>query len=696
MADLRALCSACRQPLSGPLVANSCNHVFHKECLSSAETCGQCSARIWHNKALSLFNLSFADGEGDASVMKAVAELKRKREDCPDVTAVDASDDDDDFETHGNPIEEVAAMCILRERLKELRGEVQTAKWAWQTACENREKQESRRRQAQQSVEKLEATTNKLKGSIKNAWQQRDKLSEQLQQVHLRDAVLEYWEDLMKHSPAKGLETLKTYAGLVPRPARLMAQVARLRDSQRKAKDTDLAEAAKADARYDKARREIAELEEVVIGGCGVAGASAAMHLSARGAKVTIVDPRPPLTATSQFSTECYRDFFLDPALVPFMSRSVDLLEELAGEANEIGLTRRGYSFFTATDEGCEAFEAFADKASSYGAGPVRRHRDLSSYQKPTDDFRDPNLVGFDLIRGPENISSIFPFVAKEAKGLLHARRCGWLDSQGLGRSMLTKAREKDATVLRGRIAGFDVEGGDVAAARVVLSDGTEKRLPCDAVVNAGGAWMSGISALLGRGSPLPLVNEVHAKVILHDTKAVIPQTLAPFMVWRDKVTLDWDDEVKQGLLEMDDTAEGGTVNASAWIGEQPGGQHLRPAGNGWIVMLWEHLHKHLPIAKVSGTLPGWAAADGANAGTVRGPAGPGHRRGWRILHQHPGRTPAHRPTWLPQLLRVWWHGNLRLDGLPCSRGACGHARHAGGAPQLCVSLQLAARCCQG
>ncbi|CAE7322686.1 unnamed protein product [Symbiodinium sp. CCMP2456] len=323
------------------------------------------------------------------------------------------------------------------------------------------------------------------------------------------------------------------------------------------------------------------------------------MHLAERGAKVTIVDPRPPFTASSQYSTECYRDFFLDAALVPFMSRSVDILEELAGEANEIGLSRRGYCFFTATDEGCEAFEAFALRASEYGGGPLRRHRDLSSYQKPSDDFRNPDLVGFDLIAGQENIASIFPFVAKEAKGLLHARRCGWLDSQGLGQKMLSKARAAKASVLRGRIQGFDKSGnGEISAVRVVLSDGTESRLPCDAVVNAAGAWMPNLSDLLGSGSPLPLLNEVHAKVILHDTKAVIPQSFAPFMVWRDKVTLDWDDEVKQGLLEMDDTAEGGMVNASAWIREQPGGQHLRPAGNGWVVMLWEHLHKHLPIAE--------------------------------------------------------------------------------------------------
>lgn len=32
----------------------------------------------------------------------------------------------------------------------------------------------------------------------------------------------------------------------------------------------------------------------------------------------------------ARYSTECYRDFFVDEALVPFMSRSVSLLEELA------------------------------------------------------------------------------------------------------------------------------------------------------------------------------------------------------------------------------------------------------------------------------------------------------------------------------------------------------------------------------
>ena len=67
--------------------------------------------------------------------------------------------------------------------------------------------------------------------------------------------------------------------------------------------------------------------------------------------------------------------------------------------------------------------------------------------------------------------------------------------------------------------------------------------------------------------------------------QGVIPQT-APFMVWRDKVDMEWDEEMREFLQELDDTAEGGSVNSASWLQVQPGGQHLRPAGNGRVLML--------------------------------------------------------------------------------------------------------------
>lgn len=327
------------------------------------------------------------------------------------------------------------------------------------------------------------------------------------------------------------------------------------------------------------------------------------MHLARHGAKVVLVDPRPPLTASSQYSTECYRNFFMDKPLVPFMSRSVDIMEELAGEDNSFNMNRRGYVFLTADAKGEESFEHFAHTASSFGAGPVRQHRGTaSSYvRSPETGYRHPEMVGFDLVYGADAIREVFPWVTPDVRVMLHARRCGWMDSVGMGQAMLNEAKAGNdaggsAVVLQGTVTGFDLRGDRVTAVRVAGKGGGEEVLPCDAFVNAAGAWQQAVNEMLAPDDPLPLENEVHAKVILNDTLGVIPQDSATFTVWRDSVTLDWDEDTREGLGEFDDTADGGIVNSAAWLHPQPGGQHLRPAGNGRVLMLWEHLHRHIPL----------------------------------------------------------------------------------------------------
>ena len=64
-----------------------------------------------------------------------------------------------------------------------------------------------------------------------------------------------------------------------------------------------------------------------------------------------VIDERPPLSFTSDKSTECYRNWFPGPgdAMVRFMNRSIDLLEKLVGESdNYFHMNRRGYVFITA------------------------------------------------------------------------------------------------------------------------------------------------------------------------------------------------------------------------------------------------------------------------------------------------------------------------------------------------------------
>lgn len=107
---------------------------------------------------------------------------------------------------------------------------------------------------------------------------------------------------------------------------------------------------------------------EVVICGAGIAGISAAYHLAVtrRLGRVLLVDERPPLSLTSDKSTECYRNWWPGPgdAMVRLMNRSIDLLDEWAGASNNrFNLNRRGYLFATAEAERIEQFAAASGKS---------------------------------------------------------------------------------------------------------------------------------------------------------------------------------------------------------------------------------------------------------------------------------------------------------------------------------------------
>ena len=90
---------------------------------------------------------------------------------------------------------------------------------------------------------------------------------------------------------------------------------------------------------------------EVVICGAGIAGVATAYHLAVHHGlrDVVLVDERPPLTLTSDKSTECYRNWWPSQAMTGLMNRSIDWLERLADESdNYFHLNRRGYVYLTA------------------------------------------------------------------------------------------------------------------------------------------------------------------------------------------------------------------------------------------------------------------------------------------------------------------------------------------------------------
>src|SRR2546427_622235 len=118
---------------------------------------------------------------------------------------------------------------------------------------------------------------------------------------------------------------------------------------------------------------------EVVICGAGIAGIAAAYHLAVRRGVtgVVLVDERPPLSLTSDKSTECYRNWWPGPGddMVALMNRSIGLLEEEAREsANVFRLNRRGYLFVTADPARVPVFVEWAREGAARGVGPARIH----------------------------------------------------------------------------------------------------------------------------------------------------------------------------------------------------------------------------------------------------------------------------------------------------------------------------------
>ncbi len=299
--------------------------------------------------------------------------------------------------------------------------------------------------------------------------------------------------------------------------------------------------------------------------------------LATRGERdVTIVDERAPLTLTSAMSTECYRDWWPgpDPAMAQLMTRSIDLLEQLADESgNAFRMNRRGYVFATADAARAAQWRRDAQQAAAHGIGPLRTHEaGASGYVASPASGVDRALRGIDLVSGRALIARHFPYLSERTVAVLHARRCGWLSAQQLGMYLLERARDAGARVVRGRVRGIDVVDG--RARRASIDEGS---IAFDRVVIAAGPGTRGVASTLGVG--LPIECEPHLKVAFHDRLAAVPRD-APFLIWSDPQRLEWTEDQRRELRA------GGA--ASLADDDLPAGAHGRPEGDGdAVLMLW-------------------------------------------------------------------------------------------------------------
>ncbi len=326
---------------------------------------------------------------------------------------------------------------------------------------------------------------------------------------------------------------------------------------------------------------------DVIICGAGIVGVSAAHFLARAGIRrVLLVDERPPLSFTSDRSTECYRNWWPDPAMLALMNRSIDLMEALAEESgNVFRMNRRGYLYVTADEGKIADMRSAADLISSLGAGQLRVHSShASAYQpSPSEGFRTAPQ-GADLLLGSDLIRKHFPYLTDKAVAALHVRRAGWLSAQQLGMYLLESGRRLGVQFEAGRVETVETEGGKVRGVR--LSSGV--RIESPVFVNAAGPFLKEVGKL--SGVELPVHTELHLKAVIKDALGVVGRE-APLLIWNDAQTLPWEEEERAALSEDE---------ATRWLTETfPPGVHTRPEGGGSdILMLWEYHTLHMePVA---------------------------------------------------------------------------------------------------
>lgn len=334
-------------------------------------------------------------------------------------------------------------------------------------------------------------------------------------------------------------------------------------------------------------------ISEAVICGAGIAGISAAYHLAVvHGLRsITLVDPNPPLSVTSDKSTECYRNWWPGPgnAMVDFMNRSIDWMERLAAESrNAFQLSRRGYLYLTADPAKIPDMQAAAAEISALGAGPLRVHTGVPQdpdYQPAHPEGFDDEPSGADLILSPDLLRQQFPYLSESTVAALHVRRAGWFSAQQLGAYLLEKARECGVQLLHAHVAGIDAHSGRVQAVR--LEGGGRIETGC--FIAAPGPMLKQVGRMLD--IDLPVYTELHLKASFKDTLGAVPRH-APLLIWTDAQRLPWSDEERELLAEDPETR---------WLLDPfPPGVHTRPEGGGdsnIALMLWEYsTHEMEPV----------------------------------------------------------------------------------------------------
>lgn len=277
MPPARAVCTKCRKPLADSLMAASCNHVFHKQCLLELQAeapvwCPACQKPLLPKDSQDLFGVKFekaftealeaagrraatyiqkdleatwdpvacVDSESESEDAADTADPDKPKKDTKKPIDLDPEDSGDDAlgqqataTSRAEMLEEVAELCAWNERNRELRRrleslESEAAKEEKKVRSEQtkRDAAEARRR----SIAERKATAEK---ELREVNAERLLLQERLDSSREQDAIFTYLEELKQNGPERALQSLNRMAKLLNTPGTLLADLARLRNECR-------------------------------------------------------------------------------------------------------------------------------------------------------------------------------------------------------------------------------------------------------------------------------------------------------------------------------------------------------------------------------------------------------------------------------------------------------------------------------
>lgn len=259
------------------------------------------------------------------------------------------------------------------------------------------------------------------------------------------------------------------------------------------------------------------------------------------------------MSFTSAQSGDNYRNWWPHRTMTDFTNDSIDELDRLAAESDDIfNMTRGGYCLATRQSSVDETLATI------------------------------PGDIDVDVLTTGGDIQKHFPALAPDIQNVIHIRRGGDISGQQLGQYMLQKFSAAGGRRLTGEVTSIADKGRYELS---LIGEGAPKTVNANIIVNAAGPFVNRIAGMLGLD--LPVKNIFQQKIAFEDHLVAIPRDM-PFSIDLDSKQLDWSDDERRMLAEDPDLA---------WLAHSlPGGTHCRPDGgaNGkWVKLGWAYNEKN-------------------------------------------------------------------------------------------------------